>query len=251
MIWRSVKKNAGRATDRKLLVFLVLVSGFTILGPFGTYEILDIWERLIFWSLIITSIGALMHFSIVLALEGRMFAPVPRYVRIALGVAVAAVPSVALILFFTAYFFPAPVGANSFPFLWAQVAAIGVVVGVVEYPPPAQPTGLTPSHPLIQTKLHRRLPEGVSHDIISLTVRDHYVEVTTTTGFHTLLMRLSDAVEELDGLPGERLHRSHWAAAAHLKGVTRRGQKRVAILSDARELPVSKSYIEAVEAMLG
>jgi DNA-binding LytR/AlgR family response regulator len=225
---------AGLVTDRKLIVFTGLVGGFTILGPFGTYEILGLWERLIFWTLMITGIGALMHFSIVLLIESRGLARVPRPVRIALGAAIAAVPGVALIIFFTGYFFPAPVEPAAFPMLWGQVAAIGAVAGIVEYRPPA-PTPPEPER-LVQTRLHRRLPQGEDHDIVSLTVRDHYVEVTTTTGRHMLLMRLTDAIDELDDLPGERLHRSHWAAAAHLERFERRGQKQVVFLSDGRNL---------------
>lgn len=249
-IWRSVKKTSGFLTDRKLLVFVGLVSCFTILGPFGTYEILGFWERLVFWALVVTGIGAIMHFSIVLALGGGVLSSWPRVVRIAVGASVAAVPSVALILFFTIYLFPSPVTADAFPFLWAQVAAIGTVAGIAEFPPPRSEAE-DPSGPVaIQTRFHRRLPEGTVHDIVSLTVRDHYVEVTTTKGMHTLLIRLTDAIEELDGLPGERLHRSHWAATAHLRIVARKGQKHVVRLSDDRELPVSKSYIAAVEAAL-
>lgn len=249
-IWRSAKKTSGLLTDRKLLVFVGLVTGFTILGPFGTYEVLGLWERLIFWALIIAGVGALMNLSIVLALGGGVLTPLPRFVRIAVGAAIAAVPSVALILFFTIYLFPTPVSAQSFPFLWAQIAVVGTVAGVLEYPAPVKSGAPDEPQAPVQTTFHKRLPEGASHDLISLTVRDHYVEVTTTTGFHTILMRLTDAIDELEGLAGERLHRSHWAAAGHLKGLRRSGQKHVAILSDGRELPVSKSYVTAVETTL-
>jgi DNA-binding LytR/AlgR family response regulator len=245
------EKMGGLVTDRKLLVFVGLVAGFTILGPFGTYEILGLWERLIFWALLMTGIGGLMHFCIVLSLEGQMTARLPRPARIALGAAIAAVPSVALILFFTGYFFPNPVNADAFPMLWAQVAAIGSVAGIVEYrPSPATRSTKIHTGP-VETRLHRRLPDETVHDIVSLTVRDHYVEVTTTAGRHMVLMRLTDAIEELDDLPGERLHRSHWAAAAHLTRLERRGQKQVVYLSDGRDLPVSKSYVDAVTARLG
>jgi DNA-binding LytR/AlgR family response regulator len=242
------EKMAGLVTDRKLLVFTGLVAGFTILGPFGTYEILGLWERLIFWALMVTGIGALMHVCIVLSIESDRLSALPRWSRIALGAAIAAVPAVALIIFFTGYFFPAPVQPEVFPMLWGQVAAIGAVAGIVEYRPLAPPPP-QPERP-VETRLHRRLPEGERHDIVSLTVRDHYVEVTTTGGQHMLLMRLTDAIEELDDLPGERIHRSHWAAARHLRRIARRGQKQVVLLSDGRELPVSKSYADAVEARL-
>ena len=83
-------------------------------------------------------------------------------------------------------------------------------------------------------------------EIISLSMKDHYVEVTTVTGAELLLLRFSDALGELGGLEGVRLHRSHWASAAHIASVKRQGNRRWGVLSDGRELPVSATYYEAV-----
>jgi hypothetical protein len=129
---------AGLVTDRKLDGLHRAGGGFTILGPFGTYEILGLWERLIFWALMMTGIGALMH-SASCSVSKAVLSALPRWSRIALGAAIAAVPAVALIIFFTGYFFPAPVQPEVFPMLWGQVAAIGAVAGIVEYRPPAPP----------------------------------------------------------------------------------------------------------------
>ena len=55
---------------------------------------------------------------------------------------------------------------------------------------------------------------------------DHYVEVFTTAGHTVLLMRLGDAVAELEGL-GLRVHRSYWVGHGHLERLLRRGRRRL------------------------
>lgn len=252
----TFRENAARlTTDRKLFVFIGLVAGFSILGPFGTYEVLSFWPRLVFWSLLIASIGAVMHLAISVALTGETLTALPWWLRIGIGSMVAAVPAVGLIIFMTGYFFPAPVSADSFPLLWGQVAFIGAVAGVVEYKKPGEPAQgenegeAAPKVP--RTRLHDRLKgEEETAEIVSLSMHDHYVEITTKTGKQMVLMRLGDAIAELDGLPGLQVHRSHWVALSHISTLTKQGRKHVISLSDGRELPVSGGNLEAVRAAL-
>ena len=63
--------------------------------------------------------------------------------------------------------------------------------------------------------------------------------------------KLAKATEQLATLPGVRLHRSHWAALNHIRRLQRRGSGHVVILSDGRELPVSRSYLSTVRNSLG
>ena len=44
-----------------------------------------------------------------------------------------------------------------------------------------------------------------------LKMADHYVEAFTTAGSTLVLMRFADAVSELEGADGLRVHRSYWA----------------------------------------
>lgn len=233
-------------TDKKIIVFFVLVGGFSILGPFGTYQLFDFWTRVVFWSVVITGIGALMHFCIVMVLDGEIFARLPWLGRVAIGSCVAAVPSVGLILFSTHAMFPEAVSSNTFPLLWFQVAVIGSVAGAFEYRPRAPLPETGPR----RSRFHDRLPRDAHPDIVSMTVNDHYVEVSTVEARHLVLIRLTDAIDEIDGVAGVRLHRSHWAAAPHIRGVERRDRKFYARLSDGRDLPVSKTYLDDVRAVL-
>ena len=101
-----------------------------------------------------------------------------------------------------------------------------------------------PSEP----RLMARLGQEVRGAILSLSVRDHYVEVWTERGTESLLMRFADAMAELDGIDGMQVHRSHWVAVAAVAGAERERGKTFLRLSDGRLVPVSRSYKAEVEA---
>ena len=48
--------------------------------------------------------------------------------------------------------------------------------------------------------------------IRAVQAEDHYLRLHTDRGSDLILMRLSDAVSELEGLEGARTHRSWWVA---------------------------------------
>ena len=97
------------------------------------------------------------------------------------------------------------------------------------------------------SKFPDRLPPEAGRDIIYLKMSDHYVEVVTTVGRCTILMRLADAVAEL-GDQGVRVHRSYWVAYAHVEGWSKRNQRTVLRLTGGNTVPISRTYLSAVQA---
>ena len=98
-----------------------------------------------------------------------------------------------------------------------------------------------------QPRLARRLPDEMGEDILYLSVRDHMVDVFTEAGQTSLRMRFRDALDEMDGVPGYRVHRSHWVAHHAVQGVER-DQARVYLrLPDGRKVPVSRNYRPELE----
>ncbi len=97
------------------------------------------------------------------------------------------------------------------------------------------------------SKFLDRLPPEAGRDIIYLKMSDHYVEVVTTVGRCTVLMRLADAVAELDD-QGVRVHRSYWVAYPHVEGWTRRNQRTLLRLTGGHTVPVSRTYLSDVRA---
>ena len=71
---------------------------------------------------------------------------------------------------------------------------------------------------------------------------DHYLRLHTSLGQELILMRLSDAVAELEGVEGAQVHRSWWVARAAI-AQARRGEGRATLtLKDGSEVPVSRTY---------
>ena len=57
---------------------------------------------------------------------------------------------------------------------------------------------------------------------------DHYLRLHTSLGQELILMRLSDAVAELEGVEGAQVHRSWWVARAAI-AQARRGEGRATL----------------------
>lgn len=81
-------------------------------------------------------------------------------------------------------------------------------------------------------------------------MQDHYVEVTTAKGTDLILMRRADAIGELDALDGVQIHRSHWVVKSAMRGTTRQDGRLMLELIDGRILPVSRTYVATVRAVL-
>ncbi|MGX5722004.1 LytTR family DNA-binding domain-containing protein [Shinella zoogloeoides] len=99
--------------------------------------------------------------------------------------------------------------------------------------------------------LLRRLRPENRGPILHMTVADHYTEVTTSRGRELILLRFSDAVEEVGGTPGLQVHRSHFVADVHVERLLRSDGKLAILLKDGSEIPVSRSRTEAVRARWG
>ncbi|MDE0449641.1 MAG: LytTR family DNA-binding domain-containing protein [Spirochaetaceae bacterium] len=98
-----------------------------------------------------------------------------------------------------------------------------------------------------ESRFFDRLPDELGRDIIYLSAAAHYVDVVTAAGSASILLRFSDAVAELGDL-GMRVHRSYWAAYAHVKRAVRRDGRTLLLLTDDHEVRVGRNYLAEVRA---
>ena len=84
--------------------------------------------------------------------------------------------------------------------------------------------------------------------MICLENEDHYLRVHTRLGNAMILMRMRDAVVQLDETEGERVHRSWWVARHAVAGVVRQDRNLRLRLVDGREVPVARANIPALRA---
>ncbi len=79
-------------------------------------------------------------------------------------------------------------------------------------------------------------------DIQALAAEDHYLRVYTSVGETLVLMRLYDAIRELDGIEGSQTHRSWWVAKDAVRDVKRNDGRVTLLLPGDIPVPVSRSY---------
>jgi DNA-binding LytR/AlgR family response regulator len=92
-------------------------------------------------------------------------------------------------------------------------------------------------------KFLARLPVRLRGAVLwALEAEDHYLRVHTSRGDDLILMRLSDAIGELEGLEGAQTHRSWWVARIAVTDVKRGDGRATITLPDGTEAPVSRTF---------
>jgi hypothetical protein len=209
-------------------------------GPFGTFEQLELVPRIAYWAVIAFTtyaigLGANVLFSRLASprLKGRAL-------RIAVPGLLAGVPITAAVVLISIAAFGGEVSAlSSVPTLWmyCTLIAIGINFIATLLTPVKQPAETAGLPPIVE-----RVPLPLRGELVSLSVADHYVEVTTDKGQALVLMRFADALRETGAVAGLRIHRSHWVALAAVTRVARQGGRPMVELKGGRRLPVSRSY---------
>jgi hypothetical protein len=94
----------------------------------------------------------------------------------------------------------------------------------------------------------RQLPRRIDLTVICLQMEDHYVRVHTAMGSELVLMPLTQAIANLDGVEGLQVHRSWWVAKAAVTGVVEDGRNLRLTLTGGLSAPVSRARISRLRA---
>ncbi len=98
--------------------------------------------------------------------------------------------------------------------------------------------------------LERLPPKLRGARLIAVQAEDHYLRLHTDRGSDLILMRLSDALAELEGLEGAQTHRSWWVAKSAVASVARGDGRAALTLNGAPDCgliaPVSRRYARAL-----
>jgi len=242
--------------------FGAVVLIFWVTGPYATAERLATVPRLGFWLVLHAVAWSIAIVTIVLvnALLLRRVASLAG--RMALGTLVAGVPvglateAISRVTFGGALTLPGIAGSIvsglllSALFCGLTVLTMSSRQAQALSPTTADEVPDTRDRPEGVALLRRLKPENRG-PILHMTVADHYTEVTTTRGRELILLRFSDALDEIGDTPGLRVHRSHFVADLHVERLLR-AEGRLAILGkDGAEIPVARSRAEAVRARWG
>ena len=259
--------------ERKLILYTAIVILAVGVGPFSTYEAMTFWERLMFWSLDVYGGMTIITIFVMVAASSKVLRSVPMYLRIFLGALLGAVPSAGLVTFLFGAISSTIEIPTSYPLLVLEMAVFSTILLLTEFVVWPAVFGASPGaeestvarhvaieqfeeensskSSMLASRFFERLPvQHQGSQLVSISMQDHYAEVTTTQGVASLLMRLSDVEDLLQTYPGCRIHRSHWAASEHAVSISKRGRGHELMLSDGRTLPVSDKYLSDTKRLL-
>jgi hypothetical protein len=103
--------------------------------------------------------------------------------------------------------------------------------------------------PRATARLFDRLPHKLrGAELWAVEAEDHYLRLHTSKGSDLILLRLADAMAELDGIEGAQTHRSWWVARSAVQGGRRTDGRATLLLKGGLEAPVSRTYVRALRA---
>jgi len=243
---------SSKGTERRLReagIYAAAALFLTFVGPFNATPGMPVWAIFLYWFGLIT-LGSVSAEAARVALV-RAFPDLPLplnllLLSVAAGIAVTgavfAIEALAI-----GRRIPLSYAPNIFGFVMVISAAMTGIGYMAEKsilaPPPADaPEGAGP----VETFLSRLPLKYRQAELYAVSSEDHYLRVHTSLGEELILMRLADAVRELEGAGGLQVHRSWWVSAAAVKDVARAGGKLALVLASGKQVPVSRTYLTAV-----
>lgn len=100
------------------------------------------------------------------------------------------------------------------------------------------------------TGLQRQLSAERRGELLYLKSELHYLLVVTSQGRSLILCNLKDAIAELPENSGFSPHRSYWVSTAAVQKLSRQGRQGQLLLKDGSKIPVSRTQMPIVTALL-
>ncbi len=149
-------------------------------------------------------------------------------------------------------FQPALLADFLLPVLAVTAGMVALTTLVTQMPQTTQGAHTLPQAPTApppQARLLQRLPPRLrGATLFAVEAEDHYLRLHTSRGSDLILLRLADALDELDGIEGARVHRSWWVARDAVQAAVRDDGRTSLRLKGDILAPVSRTYVKALRA---
>lgn len=128
------------------------------------------------------------------------------------------------------------------PYLFGYVLLVSIALTGINILMETRRTSVTHSA-AAPPKFLERLPLKLrGAEVWAVEAEDHYLRLHTSRGQDLILLRLADAVSELEGIEGAQVHRSWWVARDAIADARRADGRATLTLKDGAEVPVSRTY---------
>lgn len=233
----------NKTIRRDLVLVLAIGSVLTLTSPFGATNTLPFFGAWLYWTGLIAWGWAASRF--VGPLLQRFMPPMADiwlYLVISLAMALVVFPAIILVQ----YVINQPVSKEFWLNLYLMVWIISVAMTGISYL----------SNRAFQKKpiedgsaFLSRIPAKIADgSLYSVSSEDHYLRIQTGRGSDLILMRLADAISELNGYDGMQVHRSWWVARQGVDRVERDQARIFLILRDGTKVPVSRTFAPKIRA---
>lgn len=248
---RDLRLHLTRPRVAVVMAGVAIILGLS--GPFDTWAVLPLLPRMAYWALVVIctyAAGFVVTTWVQPWVQGQHVAWRTGMTGLAVAVGVYAVLTLINLMFgqvaVTLRLHLLSFGVVLVICLVIEVASqvFGQSAATITTAAATATTTAPLSHALPALLL--RLPLEKRGALVSISVQDHYVDVTTTRGHDMLLLRLGDAMREAAPEAGLQVHRSHWVAVAQVVSARRNGDAAVLVMRHGRDVPVSRGYMTAI-----
>lgn len=239
--------------DLSVLACIGVVLG--LLAPLGT-GYMSLAERIAYW-VVLAMAGYLFYKPLGAIMVGKGAAlDLPLWFLWPASVLVASIPMAITVWLVNSWGGPVRVPSLEIGLThYGAVCVVGAVVTLLfnllpatASPPASASEPVSPGKDVgIAPPLADHLPPHLGSEIVALEMEDHYVRVHTAIGSELVLMRLRDAMAQLDGLEGLQVHRSWWVARDAVEDIVTEGRKVRLILAREIEAPVSRAKVSELK----
>lgn len=232
--------DEARGWARGLAVALVAGLFLTFSGAFGTNEA-PLPARLAYWMTLMV-VGYLWGAFVVRVFLHERRRTGNMWIDAGLSALVMSVPLTVVVWAATHFMFNSDIPFSRLWMLFGPVLLVSLALTAINMLIESRRDAMTaagPNPPKFLERLPLKLRGG---DVWAVEAEDHYLRLHTSKGQDLILMRLADAVAELEGIEGAQVHRSWWVARAAITDAKRGDGRATLTLKDGAEVPVSRTY---------
>ncbi len=234
-----------------MVIAAVAGTFLAIAGAFGTGAA-PLTTRLIYWvvTMVLASVIGAAVFSPAYLRGWLDSRPIAGSALVAL---VMSAPLTVLVWFMSSVVFrrALAIDPRTLPYYFPSVLAVSAVMTAINYMAGDRAARSRQTHAsapgAAAPKFLERIPFKLrGGELYAASAEDHYLRLHTSKGSDLILLRLADAIGELEGIEGAQTHRSWWVAKAAITDARRADGRAVLTLKNGVEAPVSRSYARAL-----